>query len=85
MNGIQDIYRLIGANFVVFQRPLILKLVYHDFRSDHDSIRYGSELNVMAQMTVLERLDVLLKFAGYSADNHVSDTTKVWVSLHYRF
>jgi hypothetical protein len=85
LNGIQDIYLLIGANFDVLQRPLILKLVYHDFRSDHDSIRYGSELNVMAQMTVLERLDVLLKFAGYNADNHVSDTTKVWVSLHYRF
>ncbi|UCE39856.1 MAG: alginate export family protein [Candidatus Aminicenantes bacterium] len=85
LNGIQDIYFLAGANLEVLQRPLVLKLVYHDFRSDNDSIRYGSELDVMAQMTVLERLDVLLKFAGYNADSHASDTTKFWVSLHYRF
>lgn len=85
LNGIQDIYLSVGANFEVLQRPLLLKFAYHDFRSDHDSIRYGSEIDAMAQMTVLERLDVLLKFAGYNADNHASDTSKFWISFHYRF
>lgn len=85
MNGIQDIYLFVGANFEVLQRQLVLKLAYHDFRSDQDSIRYGSEIDAMAQMTVLERLDVLLKFAGYNADNHATDTTKFWLSFHYRF
>ena len=85
LNGIQDIYFIAGADFEVLQRPLVLKLAYHDFRSDNDSIRYGSEIDAMAQVTVLERLDVLLKFASYNATNHGADTTKIWVSLHYRF
>jgi hypothetical protein len=85
LSGLQDIYFLLGANFELLQRPLVLKLVCHDFRSDHGSIRYGSEVDVMAQMTVLERLDVLLKFAAYNADNHATDTTKFCISFHYRF
>jgi hypothetical protein len=85
LSGIQDIYFSAGANFDVLQRQVVLKLVYHDFRSDNESIRYGSELDVMAQITVLERLDVLVKFAGYNAADFATDTTKFWVSMHYRF
>jgi hypothetical protein len=85
LNGIQDIYFSADAKIDVLQRPLVLMLIFHDFRSDNDSIRYGSEFDAMAQMTVFERLDLLLKFASYNADNHASDTTKFWVSLHYRF
>jgi hypothetical protein len=85
LNGLQDIYFLAAANIEVIDRPLVLKFIYHDFRSDNDSIRYGSEFDLMAQFTVFERFDVLLKFASYNAKDYASDTGKFWVSLHYWF
>ncbi|MEM7077098.1 MAG: alginate export family protein [Pseudomonadota bacterium] len=76
-NGIEDLYFGVAGKL----GPVKLAATYHDFTSDEGSIDYGSEVNVVANFTVMKGLNGQLKFADYSADDFATDTTKIWFSL----
>ena len=62
-----------------------LSATYHDFSSDVDSIDYGSEIDVAAAYTINKNYNILVKFSSYSADDHASDTDKLWLQLSANF
>lgn len=57
---------------------------YHDFYAEQGSAHYGDELNI-SLVAQTEQLSLTLKFATYSADQLLTDTDKVWLSLDYAF
>jgi hypothetical protein len=92
-DGIQDLFATVGAKFA----GAILSLVYHDFRSDRDSYRYGSEWDVVLQKPFKDRFLIGLEYAHYDADRNATnvarnsastqsfDLTKAWLYLQYRY
>ena len=56
-------------------------LYYHDFRAEQGSAKWGDEIDASAQWKFAKYYSVLLKIASYKADQHLFDTTKVWVQL----
>ncbi|UUO23529.1 hypothetical protein FGD67_10040 [Colwellia sp. M166] len=79
--GIEDVY--LTAKTKV--SDIKLSATYHDFSSDVDSIDYGSEIDVAAAYTINKNYNILVKFSSYSADDHASDTDKLWLQLSANF
>ncbi len=73
-SGVQDMYAGIGGK----AGPVKLKLVYHQYAADVGDGDLGSELNAVAIYPINKKVKTLLKFADYSADDHATDTQKVW-------
>jgi len=76
-DGVQDIYAGVSGKM----GDVTLKLFYHEFSSDNTSADFGSELDVLAIYPVSQRVKTLLKFASYRADQHATDTSKLWFQL----
>ena len=55
--------------------------VFHDFQADEGGADYGSELGLAVTYPVRDNVSFLFKTARYSADEHASDITKVWLML----
>lgn len=72
--GIQDLYAGIGTSL----GKVNLKLDYHSFKSDVDSLTYGSELDAVAVYPINTKVKTMLKYANYKADDFATDTQKVW-------
>ena len=79
--GVEDIY--ITAKTKV--NGIKLSATYHDLSSDVDNIDYGSEIDIAAGYAIDKNYGVLVKLANYSADDHASDTTKLWVQFAAKF
>jgi hypothetical protein len=58
---------------------------FHKFDSDHASLNYGTEFDLMAKYAVFEGGSVLLKFASYNASDYATNTTKFWIAFDYKF
>ena len=80
-NGIEDVY-VKGATKV---GKVGLSAAYHVYTSDEGSIDYGKEINVAAKYKINKNVGGLLKLANYSADDHASDTTKIWLMLTAKY
>ncbi|WDE11487.1 alginate export family protein [Thalassomonas haliotis] len=80
-NGIEDIY------FTAKTRVSGIKLsaTYHDFSADEGSADWGSEIDLVAAYAVDKNYSVLLKYASYDADDHGSDTDKIWFQVAAKF
>jgi hypothetical protein len=85
LNGLRDLYFLVDYKLDINGKPLALKGVYHKFDSDHENISYGSELDIQLLFTAAKNFQLLLKYAGYAADEFAADITKLWAGFQYKF
>jgi hypothetical protein len=84
-NGLVDKYIYLGYPVDIMGRSLVLKAAFHRFNSDSTGIKYGSELDLLAQMDIWENFNVLVKYAAYNAKDYATDTNKLWIVLQYWF
>jgi hypothetical protein len=64
-----------GINAVAF---------YHDFSAEQTSAHYGEELDLQL-VARTEKLVLTLKYADYRADELLTDTDKLWLSVDFAF
>ena len=55
--------------------------IYHDFSAESGSADWGDEIDLSVGRSLGDRYGVLFKAAFYNADQHATDTTKLWVML----
>jgi len=79
--GVQDIYLTVKGAV----SGVKLAATYHDLSSDVGSKDWGSEIDLVASYKVNKNYGVLAKFASYSADDHATDTSKLWLQLVAKF
>jgi hypothetical protein len=79
-NGLQDAYVSVGAKV----KGINLLGVYHRFEADEGDMEYGTELDLLASKTFKKVYSVMLKYAGYSAEDLNVDTEKIWVGLQFK-
>ncbi len=80
-NGIEDLY----VTAVTKVGGVKLVAAYHDFNSDRGNISYGSEIDLVAAYKFNNNTSGLLKFASYDADEHGTDTSKIWAMMTFAF
>lgn len=59
--------------------------VFHDFQADEGGADYGSEVGLAITYPLRDNLSFLFKTAQYSADEHASDITKLWLMLDWKW
>jgi hypothetical protein len=79
--GVEDIYFTAKTKV----NGIKLSATYHDLSSDVDGIDFGSEIDVAAAYAINKNYNVLVKFASYNADDHASDTDKLWLQVAAKF
>jgi len=86
-NGLQDLY----GSFA-YKVPedmafggLLLKAIYHDFKSDISDIKYGSEWNFLISKKLNKHFTTSVKAAFYNASTYATDTTKIWFTVAAKF
>jgi hypothetical protein len=57
---------------------------FHDYSAEQGSAHYGEELNVQL-VARTEKMVLTLKYADYRADQLLTDTDKLWLSVDYAF
>ena len=62
-----------------------LTLAYHDFQADKGGADFGTEWDFAAEQTFRKYYSIGLKFADYKADGFATDTTKVILSLGFKY
>lgn len=86
-NGLRDVY-LDASYKITGQGPLkglMLRGVWHDYRSTVGSIAYGQEWNALANYPIGKTFTVSAKLARYEAKAFATDTTKVWFMVEAKF
>ncbi len=82
--GIEDTYISVGGKAA----GLKLLLVYHDFSADDSDAAgkddYGSEVGFLVAKKI-NNYTLALKYADYSADDHLTDTSKLWLTAQANF
>lgn len=73
--GIEDLYFTLGVDG--FGAKFLF--VYHDFDSEATSQSWGSEYDLLVSKKFAKRYSAMLKYASYSADNHLTDVEKFWL------
>jgi len=58
--------------------------VFHDYQADTGSLHYGEELDLQL-IARTERMTLTAKYADYRADELLTDTDKLWLSVDYAF
>ena len=83
-NGLERRYATLGytAKSVLGLDSVGLTTVYHDFRSDHLDLHYGSEVDLQVQGK-WRRYSGLVKLGDYSADKFATSTRKFWLEVDY--
>ena len=79
--GIEDTY----LGFLTQRSGWRAQATWHDFGAEATGLHYGSEIDLLVAGAVASRLEVLLKFADYRADEELTDTRKFWVQLGMSF
>lgn len=85
-NGMRDLYATVSykASGTGIFDGAALTAVYHDFAATNGGARYGSELDLVASMPILDGIEASLKFARYRDDEYgAPDRTKFWASVGY--
>ena len=59
-----------------------IQLVYHDLSAAEGSAEWGREIDLSAARSLGDHYALLLKVAGFDADDtSFDDTTRVWIQL----
>jgi len=80
-NGLQDLSLSVTAVLGKFK----LLGIYHDFSADTGGFDWGTEIDAAVIYTAPWKQQFAIKFAGYSATDHASDTDKVWIWTSWGF
>jgi len=80
-DGLEDLYLTVATKLA---GPKIA-LTYHQFEANEGGAEYGDEIDLAISQDFAERYNVLLKGAAYNADEHATDTTKIWLQLSAKF
>ena len=85
-DGIEDTYVRFNYPFGKHGRftSIAAVAVFHDYDADAGSAHFGEELNVQL-VARTERIALTAKYADYRADELLTDTDKIWVSVDYVF
>jgi len=86
-NGLRDIfatasYKVQGEGAM---KGMLLKAVYHDFKSDVGDLDYGTELDLLISKKLTKYLTASVKAAFYNSDGFATDTDKIWFTLAAKF
>jgi hypothetical protein len=85
-NGIED--RYVKLSYPMGKRGVFSSIsavaFFHDFVASSGDAHYGEELDVQV-MARTERMTLTLKYADYRADELLTDTDKLWLSVDYAF
>jgi hypothetical protein len=86
-DGLQDLYVDVAVAPVTKGAPkgLVLRAIYHDFRSTLGNVAYGEEFDFQIGFPVTPRVSLLAKAALYKAQGFAVDTTKLWLQAEARF
>ncbi|TXT27545.1 MAG: lipoprotein [Rhodocyclaceae bacterium] len=79
--GLKDAY-LSATTTVLGTR---LEAIYHDFRADNNSTRYGTEWDLQAVKAIDKTYAVGAKYARYDAKSFSVDTDKFWLWAEAKF
>jgi hypothetical protein len=84
--GIEDRYVRFGYPLAKGGRFTNVSLLafYHDFVAETGSADYGSELDLQL-VARTAKMTLTFKYADYRADELLTDTDKVWMSVDYAF
>ncbi len=87
VDGLQDLYVDIAIAPKARGGPkgLVLRAIYHDFRSTLGDVSYGQEYDFQIGLPVTSRVSLLAKAALYKANSYATDTTKLWLQAEARF
>jgi len=80
-NGLQDLFVSVTATLGKFK----LLGIYHDFSADSGGGKWGTELDAAVIYNAPWKQQFAIKYAGYSADQHATDTKKVWLWTSWGF
>ncbi|MEE4272848.1 MAG: hypothetical protein V2I67_14335, partial [Thermoanaerobaculales bacterium] len=80
-HGLRDLFVSAAFTFGSFK----LLGVYHDFSADTGGSDWGTELDASAVYTAPWKQKFALKFADYRADDHATDTSKLWIWTSWGF
>lgn len=84
LGGIEDLYFNVGTKF----GPVTTAVVFHSFSSNDSGASgmndLGSEIGIVASGKA-GPLDLMAKFATYSADDFAADTEKLWLMAVLNF
>ncbi len=80
-NGLVDTYLSVEGKVAGAK----LQAVYHDFSADVGNASYGSEIDLLAAKKFGKNYTLLAKYAKYSADTFVTDTSKMWLMGQAQF
>ena len=65
-----------------------LALAYHEFQADANGADYGNEWSVALARAIATAHGTVIfsvKYADYTAKGFATDTTKLWLTAHYRY
>jgi len=80
-NGVEDLYVQVAGK----QGKLSLSAILHQLGSQTGGIDYGNELDLVASYPLADKLNLLIKYAYYDADEYSVDTQKLWGMLSLSF
>jgi len=85
--GLKDMYASLAYKFPAEGAlgGMLLKAVYHDFKSDVGDVDYGSEWDFLISKKLNKTFTLSAKAAFYSADSFATDTDKFWLTLAAKF
>jgi hypothetical protein len=81
-NGLVDSYASAQRGFEVLGRKARWELAWHEFRAD-GGVRYGTEWDASAGITLRPGLQALVKVADYQSEGFAKDTRKVWLQMEW--
>ena len=79
--GVRDLWFSVAGNVA----DATVTGVFHDFQADEGGADYGSEIGLAITYPLRDNLSFLFKTAQYSADEHASDITKLWLMLDWKW
>jgi hypothetical protein len=82
--GLRDLYAFAGAT-LPYQIPL--RVVYHHYRSDTGSLRYGDEIDVVLSKKFGKHWTALAKYAHFDGQDAPTalDADKFWMQVEFNF
>jgi hypothetical protein len=79
VNGLQDGYLGWSRKF----GSVATNVSWHDFRSTHNSIHYGQELDASLGWAFAPKWNAILKVADFRKKDLGADVSKLWLSVEY--